>query len=188
MISTGSKAGVHANSSRCRSLPTTTYQVVRLIRLLVERWDRAALTEQESIVGRDKVSGAPLGLDPEEADPEYADDPEGRRIPLDAHIRLARPRDAATERQRMLRKGFNFQKGFDGPACSTRAWRSFPTSGSWPTSSQSSSGLPASGSRSTRSPSVGASSSCCPAHRTPRTGSAEACWTREASARLSDAR
>jgi deferrochelatase/peroxidase EfeB len=91
-----------------------TYQVVRLIRLLVERWDRTALTEQESIIGRDKVSGAPLGLDAEEADPEYGDDPTGKRIPLDAHIRLARPRDAVTERQRMLRKGFNFQKGFDG--------------------------------------------------------------------------
>jgi deferrochelatase/peroxidase EfeB len=91
-----------------------TYQVVRLIRLLVERWDRTALTEQESIIGRDKVSGAPIGRDAEEADPEYRDDPTGKRIPLDAHIRLARPRDAVTERQRMLRKGFNFQKGFDG--------------------------------------------------------------------------
>ncbi len=91
-----------------------TYQVVRLIRLLVERWDRTALTEQESIIGREKISGAPLGLDAEEADPEYQNDPKGRRIPLDAHIRLARPRDAATEHQRMLRKGFNFQKGFDG--------------------------------------------------------------------------
>ncbi|HEX2362859.1 MAG TPA: hypothetical protein VHI11_12365 [Jiangellaceae bacterium] len=57
---------------------------------------------------------APIGQEAEEADPDYPDDPAGSRIPLDAHIRLARPRDAATEGQRMLRKGFNYQKGFDG--------------------------------------------------------------------------
>jgi deferrochelatase/peroxidase EfeB len=89
-----------------------TYQAVRLIRLLVERWDRAALGEQEAIIGRSKVSGAPLGLRREEADAAYDNDPSGQRIPLDAHIRLARPRDTSTESQRILRKGFNFQKGF----------------------------------------------------------------------------
>jgi deferrochelatase/peroxidase EfeB len=60
-----------------------------------------------------QTPGAPLGLRREEADPAYDDDPSGERIPLDAHIRLARPRDMSTESQRILRKGFNFQKGFD---------------------------------------------------------------------------
>ena len=81
-----------------------THQAVRLIRLLVERWDRAALGEQEAIIGRSKVSGAQLGLRREEADPAYDDDSSGQRIPLDAHIRLARPRDTSTESQRILRK------------------------------------------------------------------------------------
>jgi deferrochelatase/peroxidase EfeB len=90
-----------------------TYQVVRLIRTLVEQWDRASLGEQEGIIGRDKVSGAPLGLTGEATDPDYADDPRGKRIPLDAHIRLARPRTPPTEKKRMLRKGFNYQLGFD---------------------------------------------------------------------------
>ena len=61
-----------------------------------------------------------------------------------------------TESQRMLCKGFNFQKGFAGaPGCSSRVWRLCPTNSSWLTSSPSSSGLPASGWRSTRCPSVG---------------------------------
>jgi deferrochelatase/peroxidase EfeB len=90
-----------------------TYQVVRLIRTLVEQWDRAPLGEQEAIIGRDKVNGAPLGRRDEAADPDYASDPHGKRIPLDAHIRLARPRTPQTESQRMLRRGFNYQLGFD---------------------------------------------------------------------------
>jgi deferrochelatase/peroxidase EfeB len=92
----------------------STYQVVRLLRLLVERWDRASLTEQERIIGRAKNTGAPLGREREEDEPDYAGDGAGERIPLDAHIRLARPRTEATESQRMLRKGFSYQKGFDG--------------------------------------------------------------------------
>jgi deferrochelatase/peroxidase EfeB len=90
-----------------------SYQAVRIIRMFVEFWDRTQLYEQEALFGRHKLSGAPLGLRDEFDDPGFGDDPEGRRIALDSHIRRANPRTPESEADRMLRRGFSYSRGFD---------------------------------------------------------------------------
>ena len=88
-----------------------SYQAVRLIQFRVEFWDRTPLKEQQTIFGRDKQTGAPLGMQHEHDVPDYASDPEGKVIALDSHIRLANPRTAESESSLMLRRGYSYSLG-----------------------------------------------------------------------------
>jgi deferrochelatase/peroxidase EfeB len=82
-----------------------TYLVARRIRIRIERWDASDLDEQETDVGRRKVSGAPFGARSEFAPvvPEHE--------PRHSHIMLANPRKAASEAERILRRGYSFDDG-----------------------------------------------------------------------------
>jgi deferrochelatase/peroxidase EfeB len=91
-----------------------SYMVTRKIRMLVEPWDRTSLGEQETIIGRSKGEGAPLGLTKEFDEPDFTivgSDGEPV-IPKTAHVRLAHP--TINKGARLLRRGYNFVDGSDG--------------------------------------------------------------------------
>lgn len=90
-----------------------SYQAVRIIRNMVERWDRTPLREQERIFGRGKETGAPLDAahTTEHHVPDYAADPDGIHTPMNSHIRLANPRSPDSDRNLMLRRPFNYSRG-----------------------------------------------------------------------------
>ena len=90
-----------------------TYHVCRIIRMLIEFWDRVSLNEQQTMIGRYRASGNVLGTNSLAALPDFAADPKGKVIPLNAHIRLANPRTKESEDSRIFRRGYNYDNGVD---------------------------------------------------------------------------
>jgi deferrochelatase/peroxidase EfeB len=95
-----------------------TYQVVRIIRMALDKWNTVPVEEQEQIFGRRKVSGAPMYATspdaPDNFDPIYTNDPQGLITPLNSHIRLANPQTPQTAAtSAILRRSYQYDRSPD---------------------------------------------------------------------------
>ena len=100
-----------------------SYMVVRRIRMALEHWDRTNVGFQEQTFGREKLSGAPLGLKDEFAPLGLArtDKDENPIIAENAHVRLA---NAATNGgAEVLRRGYSYNDGVNFTAERWPPWR-----------------------------------------------------------------
>lgn len=82
-----------------------SYLVARKIAMLIETWDRVRLSEQDTIIGRDKGKGAPLSGGDEFTSPDFS----GKAIDANSHVRLAHPEQ--NDGIRILRRGYNYVDG-----------------------------------------------------------------------------
>jgi len=71
------------------------------------------LNEQQTMIGRYRASGAMLGTNSITDVLDFAKDPQGKIMPLTAHIRLSNPRTKATQDSRIFRRGYNYDNGID---------------------------------------------------------------------------
>ncbi len=90
-----------------------SFLVARRIRMLIETWDHSPLSEQENVIGRRKITGAPFGGEREHDVPDLAArGADGTpTIPRDAHIRLASPK--TNHGATILRRGYAYTDGID---------------------------------------------------------------------------
>jgi deferrochelatase/peroxidase EfeB len=88
-----------------------TYLVARRIRMALEVWDHNLLEEQEWVIGREKVSGAPLGKKQEFdlVDLAARDEKGNPLVPARSHVRLAIGNGSV----KILRRGYSFTDGMD---------------------------------------------------------------------------
>ncbi|PTB16868.1 deferrochelatase/peroxidase EfeB [Trinickia symbiotica] len=88
-----------------------TYTVVRRIRITLEHWDQMERGFQESVFGRQKKTGAPLGKTNEfdALDLEAADKDGNAVIPENSHVRLSNR--ATNNGAQILRRSYSYNDG-----------------------------------------------------------------------------
>ncbi|MDR3438294.1 iron uptake transporter deferrochelatase/peroxidase subunit [Telmatospirillum sp.] len=100
-----------------------SYLVTRRIRIALEHWEKMTVAFQESVVGRHKYSGAPLGgkheFDPLNLD---ANDQDGNPInPENSHVRLSAPE--VNDGAQILRRAYSYNDGLNFTAERWPPWR-----------------------------------------------------------------
>jgi deferrochelatase/peroxidase EfeB len=100
-----------------------SYLVARRIRISLEHWDRTEVDFQEQVIGRHKVSGAPLGKagEFEPLDLDRMDSDGNPVIPQNAHVRLGAA--ASNRGAEMLRRGYAYNDGLSFTAERWPPWR-----------------------------------------------------------------
>lgn len=100
-----------------------SYLVTRRVRIALEHWDRMEAGFQEQVIGRHKLSGAPLGKKEERADLglERVDAEGNPVISHDAHVRMAAA--ASNGGAQMLRRGYGYNDGVSFTAERWPPWR-----------------------------------------------------------------
>lgn len=90
-----------------------SYMVARRIRMHIETWDRDPLADQERIIGRQRLSGAPFGEADEFAEVDFEARGEDGELKTDprSHVALAHP--SHNGNTRILRRGYSFVDGND---------------------------------------------------------------------------
>jgi deferrochelatase/peroxidase EfeB len=100
-----------------------SYMVVRRIRISLEHWDRTELDFQEQVIGRKKISGAPLTGGDEFAplDLDAVDHDGNPVIPANAHVRLGAA--SSNGGARILRRSYSYHDGLAMIAERWPPWR-----------------------------------------------------------------
>jgi deferrochelatase/peroxidase EfeB len=88
-----------------------SYMVVRRIRMALEHWDRTKVSFQEKTIGREKQSGAPLGMKGEfdGLDLKATDSAGQLIIPENSHVRLGAPE--TNDGVQILRRSYSYNEG-----------------------------------------------------------------------------
>jgi deferrochelatase/peroxidase EfeB len=100
-----------------------SYLVARRTRIAIEHWDKMKTAFQEQTIGRNKLTGAPLGQKNEKdaVDLDKTDADGNPFIPENSHVRLATA--ASNDGTKILRRSYSYNDGVNFTAERWPPWR-----------------------------------------------------------------